>query len=171
MVTLTWYMLHASWWCWMILTAVLTCVVYHFIALVYRRHKKVSVIIVLIQNTCVILAGSVELLDDDLLMNPMLLFYSQLYFIEKEKKEKRWKKTGSIGNGECEIWWVLIPHVSLCKWVTDHLLISSDLSQGYWLTPRQMISLWLKSSNLIVPESQSLARRGTRVADLLNNII
>ena len=87
----------------MILTAVLTCVIYHFIALVYKRHQEVSVITGLIQNIiiCVTMAV-VELLDEDLGINPMLIIYLPFYLVEKGN-------TATVG------WYVLIPHVSLCK--------------------------------------------------------
>jgi hypothetical protein len=43
----------------------------------------------LIQNTiqCVTLAGSGGVIDDDLVMNPMLIFYSHFYFIENINTE------------------------------------------------------------------------------------
>ena len=87
----------------MIVIAVLTSVVYHFIVAVYRGHKKVSVITGLKQNTIIFvtLVGS----GSYYIMNPMLIFYLHFYFIEKE----------NTGTEQGVKGYVFIPHDSQCK--------------------------------------------------------
>ena len=87
----------------MIVIAVLTSVVYHFIALVCRRHQKVSVITGSKQKTIIFvtLVGS----GSYYIMNPMWIFYLHFYFIEKENTRTE----------QGVKWYVFIPHASLCK--------------------------------------------------------